>query len=214
MRDDLQHARASIGWAEANFPVFQKQLNVWLDQNVHLAVREQPSNVPNDVVVLAEKGPLPATFQVEAGIYINAIRSSLDILASTLANRYCQLLADDAYFPIAPSKAIFLSGKGYKGDKFIRALPAKEREIIEALNPYRGQDGNNILCAIHDLDIVRKHQRLLAAEVSPRTFIVSGWGKTTEAFTPVSSGWVRTGADEMVLSGMRLEFGMACSRVT
>jgi hypothetical protein len=199
MRDDLQHAQASVDWAESNFPLLKKKLDAWLRDNVHLAIREQPPNIPNNVVVVAEKEPFPLAFQVEAGIYLNAIRSSLDILACVLANLHCQELIDDTYFPVAPSKAIFLSGKGYKGDKFIKALPAKERGIIEALNPYRGQDGNHLLCALHDLDIVRKHQRLLSAEVSPRTFVVSGWGRTIDAFIPVSAGLVRTGPDETTI---------------
>jgi hypothetical protein len=39
----------------------------------------------------------------------------------------------------------------------------------------------------------------LAAEVSPRTYMVSGWGSTIDAFTPVSAGWVRAGVDEAVI---------------
>jgi hypothetical protein len=199
MRDDLQYAQASVDWTEANLPLFKKRLHAWLNKNVHVAIREQPPDVPNNVVVIAEKEPFPLAFQVEAGIYINAIRSSLDILACALANRHCQALIDDTYFPIAPSRTIFLSGKGYKGHKFIQALPAKERGIVESLNPYRGGDGNHLLCTLHDLDIVRKHQRLLNVEVHPRDFIVSGWGDTIKAFTPISTGWVRTGPDETTI---------------
>lgn len=199
MRDDLRHAHASVDWAEANFPVFKQRLDAWLRKNVNVAIREQPTDVPNDVVVIAAKEPFPFAFQVEAGIYLNAIRSSLDILASTLANRHCQAFVDDAYFPIAKNRATFLAGKGYKGDKFVQALPAKERSVIESLNPYRGSNGNQLLCALHDLDIVRKHVRLLEAGIAPRTFIVSGWGDAIKAFTPVSTGWVSTGPDEATI---------------
>lgn len=162
-----------------------------------MAIRKQPPNVPNNVVVVAEKEPFPLTFQVEAGAYINAIRSSLDILAATLADRHCKTLIDEAYFPVASSESIFLSGNGYKGHKFIKALPAKERGIIEALKPYKG--GNASLYALHQLDVVRKHVRLLAVEVQPRIFVVSGWGRATDAFTPVSTGSVRTGPDETTI---------------
>jgi hypothetical protein len=199
MRDDLLHAQASVDWAEANFPLSKKRLDAWLRENVDVAIRKQPPNVPNDVVVIAAKEPFPLAFQVEAGVYLNAIRSSLDILASALANRYCKTLIDFAYFPVAESKTIFLSGKGFKGDKFVQALPAKERGIIESLKPYRGPGGNQLLCALHDLDIVRKHVRLLEAGIAPRTFIVSGWGDATSAFIPVSIGWVSTGPDETTI---------------
>jgi hypothetical protein len=65
------------------------------------------------------------------------------------------------------------------------------------LRPYKG--GNNLLYPLHRLDIVRKHQRLLGVEVQPQTFIVSGWGDTVNAFTPVATGWMRSGPDETVI---------------
>jgi hypothetical protein len=199
MQPDLLHAQASVDWAESNLPLFKERLDAWLRKNVDVAIRKQPPNVPNNVVVIEAKESFPLAFQVEAGAYLNVIRSSLDILSSALTNRHCQALIDDAYFPIASSRAIFLTGKGYKGHKLIQALPAKERAIIESLKPYRGPDGNELLCALHDLDIVRKHARLLEAGIAPRTFMVSGWGDTIKAFTPVSTGWVSTGPDEAVI---------------
>lgn len=42
-------------------------------------------DTPNDMVVAVEKEPLPLSFNVEVGAYINAIRSSLDILATAMA---------------------------------------------------------------------------------------------------------------------------------
>jgi hypothetical protein len=145
---------------------------------------------------VSEKTSFPLSFQVEAGVYINAIRSSLDILAVTLANRHCQTLADDAYFPVVKSRESFAAGR-YKGAEFVKALPAKERAIIEFLKPHKG--GNDLLYALHLLDILRKHQRLLAVEIRPRVFVVSGWGRTVDAFTPVSTGWMRSGPDETVI---------------
>lgn len=199
MRDDLLHAEASVDWAETNIPLFKKRLDTWLSKNMHLAVREQPPDIPNNVVVIAEKEPFPLSFHVEAGIYINAIRSSLDMLASALAERHCKPLVDDAYYPVAASEDVLLSGKGFKGDKFIQALPVKERRIIELQRPHRGSDGNRILCILHDLDIVRKHARLLSVEISPRSFVVSGWGEMKKIFTPISRGWLRTGPDETTI---------------
>jgi hypothetical protein len=196
MRDDLQHAQASVDWAEAQLPTFRKRLDSWLKENVHTVIVEQPANVPNDVVTVKEKAPLPLAFQVEAGAYINAIRSSLDILAATLANRHCQSLIDYAYFPVASSQQAFFTGN-YKGSNFVRALPVRERNIIEMLSPYK--DGNNLLYGLHLLDVVRKHQRLLGVEVRPYHLVVSGWGDTTKAFTPVATGWMRSGDDEAVI---------------
>jgi hypothetical protein len=79
MRDDLLHAQASVDWAETNLPLFKKRLDAWLRENVDVNIRELPPDVPNDIVVIAAKDPFPLGFQVEAGVYLNAIRSSLDI---------------------------------------------------------------------------------------------------------------------------------------
>ena len=162
MRDDLIHAQTSIDWAVDQLPSFRKKLNVWLKDNIHIVVKEMPATSTNDVVLAMEKEPLPPIFQVEAGAYLNAVRSSLDILACTLDNRHCQALVDDAYFPITDDAAKFMEavakGKSFKWAKFMKALPTKERSIIEALKPYKG--GNGLLYPLHMLDILRKHQRL------------------------------------------------------
>ena len=195
MSDDLLHAQASIHWAVSQLPVFKARLDTWLNDNVHIVIKELPADTLNNIVVARPKTSFPLSFQVEAGAYINAIRSSLDILAAVLANRHCQALIDDAYFPVAYSAKEFVRGN-YKGHKLVEALPVKERAIIEHLKPYKG--GNDLLYALHQLDIVRKHQRLLTVEIRPRVFAVTGWGRAVDNFTPVPTGWLG-GEDEPVI---------------
>ena len=79
MQDDLLHAKAAVDWAVAQFPAFQARLDAWLNANVNVSIKKSPPDVPNNVVVATEKETLPLAFQVEAGAYINTIRSSLDI---------------------------------------------------------------------------------------------------------------------------------------
>jgi hypothetical protein len=202
MPDDLQHAYASVDWAISQLPPFSKRLNAWLNDNINVVIKELPPDTPNNVVVAIEKESLPLVFQVEAGIYINAIRSSLDILSATLANRYCQTLIDEAYFPIASREEVFRSaittGKGLKGAKLVKALPAKERGIIESLMPYKG--GNDFLYALHNLDIVRKHVRLLTVEIMPSRLSISNWQEVSSHFTFLAgAGWMRSGDDKTVI---------------
>jgi hypothetical protein len=199
MRDDLQHALASVDWAESNLPAFKKRLDVWLEENIHLVLREQPPDVPNDVLVAEEKAPLPLAFQVEAGAYINAVRSSLDILMSTLAQRHCQAIVDKAYFPAAFSEKHWIN-RNFKGAEVIKALPAKEIGIIEQLKPYNG--GNELLYALHQLDIVRKHVRLLTTEIRPRLMTVAGWGDVAKNFTFLSTGFVKNSGDSETVIGL------------
>jgi len=168
MRTDLLDATASVNWARTNFPAFQSRINTWLSDNIKIAFRDGDASSPDDFAVMIKREPLPLSFNVEFGAYINAIRSSLDILANTLANRH-GIMGKDVCFPVAKSLSDFNIGK-YNGSKFINKLPASERKIIESLKPYSG--GNDLLWELHRMDITRKHHRLLIArvEMSGMTF--------------------------------------------
>ena len=125
---------------------------------------------------------------VETGIYINAIRSSLDILATSLAYRYRIPDPEDHYFPVAGSKTIFESLRGYKGAEFVQGLPDVEQVKIKSFKPYEG--GNKTLWALHRLDILRKHKRLISPAILPNLMTVKAWGfQPTDVFTPVPH-WV------------------------
>jgi len=87
MRDDLLHAQAAVDWAVSNLPSFQERLYAWIAANIHIFLKETEPQIPHNVLVAVQKEPLPLTFNVEAGAYINVIRSSLDILAVALARR-------------------------------------------------------------------------------------------------------------------------------
>jgi hypothetical protein len=194
MQDDLLHAKASVDWAVAQFPAFQERLDIWLNENVHASIKELPPDVPNNLVVATEKEAIPLAFNVEAGAYINAIRSSLDILAYALATRHCPALIDYAYFPVASGPDTF-AARNYKGRKFVEALPAKERGIIESLKPYKG--GSKSIYALHQLDIVRKHVRLLSVLVQPARLTISR--EAAPYFEALSIAWMRSADDETVL---------------
>ena len=80
------------------------------------------------------------------------------------------------YFPIWKSEAEFLAPPGKKPDgkpsnpvlEKIERISQSNQDIIKALRPYPGANGNPLLCALHDLDITRKHRRLLDTFVFPR----------------------------------------------
>ncbi len=124
------------------------------------------------MLVTFDKEPPPLSFSVEAGAYINAIRSSLDILAMALACRHGMTDINKVQFPIAKSESEFSAGK-YKGADLIKWLPALERQKIESLKPYQG--GNALLWQLHHLDIVRKHRRLVETQTRPAKLTAFGW---------------------------------------
>lgn len=189
MRADLLNAQASVDWPVSQLPSFRDRVSSWLNANIYVSYEDPDPNVENLVVVAVERELFPLAFMVEAGAYLNAIRSSLDILACALGARYGIPKADEASFPVAQSEAAFASGK-YKGAEFLKALPESERAKIEALRPYAG--GNDFLWTLHRLDITRKHKRLIEPAIRPQSIVVSGWTTDLDedAFTPVLHGHV------------------------
>ncbi|SED79107.1 hypothetical protein SAMN05519104_4378 [Rhizobiales bacterium GAS188] len=164
VRDDLLDAQASVDWVASHLPSLQRRIDSWLDANLIVEIEEVELAGPENAIVGVEKEPFPLSFNVEVGAYINAIRSGLDILATALAIRHQVAKARDVQFPVAKSLADYEAGK-YKGARFVERLPATERGIIESLRPYRG--GNDQLWALHHLDILRKHRRLLEVFINP-----------------------------------------------
>ena len=185
MRDDLLHAQASVDWAIAQFPSLQHRLRSWVHLNISPEIEETDAQAPHDFVVAIEKEPLPLSFNVEIGAYINAIRSALDLLATALADRHGDPNSKNAYFPIAASKLAFSQGN-YNAAKFVQRLPQAEREIIESLKPYKG--GNDELWSLHELDILRKHRRLIGVEPTPILSRVAG--VSVKPAHP-ETGWLR-----------------------
>lgn len=190
MRPDLLYSQAAIDWAVGNFPSFQKKLDEWINTKVRIGIEELEAHIPNNLLIAGSEEPLPLAFSAEAGAYINSIRSALDMLATALVERHgLPIKPDDIYFPIKKSEDAF------KEDKIVKALPDAERKIVESLKPYCG--GNELLWALHRLDILRKHRRLLTADLTPTKLKISGYG-VHKNFTAVSTGYVSSG-DKIIL---------------
>ena len=184
VRDDLLDAQASIDWTCDRLPVLEECINSWLKLNVVVEVEDAG---PSDVLVSVQRDELPRSLNVEIGAYLNTIRSSLDILASSLAARYNICAPEHAFFPISKSEAAFRAPDG-KAAQFVSALPPIERSRLEALKPYQG--GNYDLWSLHRLDIMRKHRRLLTVIAEPDFFSVEG-PAIHRYFTPVATGFMR-----------------------
>ena len=117
--------------------------------------------------------PLPIIINAEAGAIINMIRSSLDILAVALAERNGHKNPNDVYFPIADGPNDFIGPKG-QAFKKVKKLSQADRSAIESLKPYKG--GDNVLYSLHQLDIKRKHRRLVNVDDHARSINYTQWG--------------------------------------
>ena len=171
-RADLADAQASVSWAFAQLSPLARRLDAWLDRSVVVELRDPGPQTTHNLIIGVEKELLPLFFNVEVGMYLNAIRSSLDILAMTLVRRHgLQIKEEQIYFPIARDEANF-QDKKWSGRKLINMLPDKDRAIIKSLKPYKG--GSESLWTLHHLDIVRKHRRLLSVELHPISISLQG----------------------------------------
>jgi hypothetical protein len=155
MRDDLLDACAAIEWAESQLDCLRARGKRWFEEAPYLASTEEDPQTGNKVLQVNPSEPLPRLINAEVGAIINSIRTSLDLLATALAQRHCQRLITDAYFPICETEAEW-QGRGHKR---IKRLSAADQATIKDLQPCYG--GDKLLIAVNRLDNVRKHQRLL-----------------------------------------------------
>jgi hypothetical protein len=96
------------------------------------------------------------------------------------------------YFPITDSKEAFVK-KG--GAPLLQQLPEEDRAKLSSLKPYRG--GNAVLWALHHLDIVRKHRRLLDVQIRPIHLSMSGSLKPGD-FEPLHGEPFQAGAETVI----------------
>lgn len=198
MRVDLMEAQACVEWPMSRLGDLNKRLEEWLARGVTIDLKELPPPAEANLIVATENELLPLHFQAEVGAYINSIRSSLDVLAMVLVNRHKLPIPEDrVFFPIAKSKAEF-DRPGGGAQKFLAGLPALERQLIEHLEPYQG--GNPALWALHHLDIVRKHRRLLNARLRPIHMSLEG--------TLAEGDFIPLGGDGSIQVGAETVLGM------
>jgi hypothetical protein len=101
VHNDLLDAQACIDWTCDRLPALEERINSWLKLNVVVEVEDEG---PSDVLVAVQRDELPRSLNVEIGACLNTIRSSLDILAGTLAARYNICAPEDAFFPISKKR--------------------------------------------------------------------------------------------------------------
>ncbi len=170
MRDDLLHAQAAVEWAKAHIPILQEGFVQWQRREPYRIVSESDPETGNELIVAIEETPLPLTLCVEVGIIINAIHTSLDLLAASLSIRNGKRPSADTHFPIFQSgQCCFDPITGVQGKKW---LSKAERDIIENLKPYEG--GDDLLYAVRQLDNTRKHTQLVIAKPIISNYFVFG----------------------------------------
>jgi hypothetical protein len=163
MRDDLLDAQSAVDWAVTQIPLFEDAFRGWCHDHPY-ELRFEPYSDPSGKLAVAYFDPLPRTFNAWVGAIVNSLRSSLDLLAATLARRNGVKPNKKTHFPIFSSDQCMIDPlEGIEGKKW---LSHSERAIIKSLKPYRG--GDDTIWPLHYLDIHRKHERLIRASIDPR----------------------------------------------
>jgi hypothetical protein len=163
MRDDLLPAQASVNWAISQFEILDDRIKTWRESRPYVAFTYKDPETGNESWRVKEQEPLPLIVNAEVGAIINSLRSSLDILVNALAERHGDIDPKDVRFPFSDTPDAFFVGK-HSGRKAVKRLSAADQAAIEKLQPYHGGHLNNLLWTLHNMDIVRKHRRLVKAE--------------------------------------------------
>jgi len=166
MRPDLLDAKAAIDWASAQLPILVKRIGVWRQSKPYTIVIDADSEPGKKLYRLANIKPLDPLIHAETGVILHSIRSSLDLLACALAARNGHPNSKSTHFPIWASEEEFLTNRDPRPLEKIKRLSDVHKGMVKALKPY--PRGNDLLCALHELDLTRKHRRLLDAFILPR----------------------------------------------
>jgi hypothetical protein len=187
MRDDLLDAQAVIDWAVSDLPILKRKIDAWRKDKPYTLIGDLDAQSGKKLIRLANVKPVPDIISAEAGVILHAVRSSLDMLAVALAERNGAIDPKDVYFPIWRDRAAFDNPRDTTGKK-IKRLSAADQAAIKNLKPYKG--GNHYLAALHELDLTRKHRRLVSVQPLPHVWLVSHEAAANDVrFRPEWSGF-------------------------
>lgn len=160
-----------------------------------------PYNLVSDqsgAAQVAFLGAYPSHIPLILGDAIHNLRTALDLLACDVV-RLNKQSAKGVYFPFADSEAGLAEMIVRK--KFSRASEDAQR-LLKTIQPYRG--GNELLRALHDLDVMDKHQLIIpmGSQSRVKSFVVRGDSASVvmkEGVTISSGVYVSGGRNTKVL---------------
>jgi hypothetical protein len=155
-KPNLSAARAKLDWADRQINVLDAEIRGFLEEKPYAISIDSETEPGIRYYVMDQTGPIPDIISAGIGAVIAPQRESLDMLATALAKNNGATKPNDVYFPVCKSEAIFREAIT---SKKIRELSSLDRAIIESLKPYLG--GNDLLYALHALNIKSKHHDLL-----------------------------------------------------
>ncbi|MFC3324291.1 hypothetical protein [Mesorhizobium cantuariense] len=166
MADDLTEIHERVRWCRNQILFMGAEIELYMLNGAYLVSSEVDVGGRTHLSVQLGK-PIPASIRITAGSVAHELRATLDSLACVLAARNGQT-ADNVYFPVSKSAAIFAAD----GQKKITKLSVADKATIASLNPYA--EGNPMLFALHETDLMRKHRRLVLTSAGVSHFALTG----------------------------------------
>lgn len=154
----FESSRLKIGRAKNHIEALDHAIRDYLGKGSLAIVHEADPNDPmNWSQCMHVREPVPPILSAIIGDVIHNLRASLDLLACDLV-RLNNQSDKNVYFPFCENQAAY--EKMIKERNMHRAAP-QVVVLLKKLAPYKG--GNEVLRAIHDLDISDKHRTLIPA---------------------------------------------------
>ncbi len=174
MADDLIEHFERIKWARWQTGILNRWVK-YFERSKPYELRYKPDEIGWMTEVWAHATQEKhSPIQIQAGVIIHELRSTLDALVCSLAWRNNKDPGTSTYFPICHEKQAFYE-RAAKGK--IRLISDTDKALIESLEPWSG--GNDWLYSLHKADNIRKHQRLLltgSLSQGVGFFASTGWG--------------------------------------
>ncbi len=149
--------KMKIRWGERRAQELSKIIAAFVSRNPYMAVQQTDGSFQ-----ITQVEPWPDEVPLVLGDAVHNLRTALDLLAGDLV-RLAGLSSKGVYFPFSES-AETLDAQ-IKNKNFTRA-GADAVALLKEIKPYRG--GEDLLRALHDLDVQDKHQLILPLIHVPR----------------------------------------------
>lgn len=176
MRVDFADAFGAVDWGGSQIPILASEFHVWRYANAGIEIINLDQQSGRKRAIFRKKGQLPSVIAAHVGAIINSFRTALDLTSASVAARNGRSPSRDTHFPFFACFQDFIDP--LRGVVRKHWFSQREIEILTNLRPYRG--GDDLLCSLHHLDIVRKHERLLSLSADPSRLMVIGTGERPE----------------------------------
>jgi hypothetical protein len=151
--------REKIKRADKHIDEFKAQLRIFIDSKPYAVSVDVDTDPAKPIVHILKADAIPPDLMPIVGDAIHNFRSALDYLACELVRANRQPVAEKTEFPILNSPITTSKLEARFGTK-VQGMRKEVIDAIRSIHPYQG--GNNTLWRLHRLDVIDKHNTLLA----------------------------------------------------